>query len=101
MEKKNSGKAPEKKGRSAQEIYPEAFCVLGNIEWLSRRHGTTEDELARAMGCSRQTLRLRKEKPWDFRVDELTNIGRLWGLTPMQLMVEPVLPKIQLEAEET
>ncbi len=100
MEKKKSGKTPEKRERTVKDIYPEAFRVLGNIEWLSKRHGTTEDELARAMGCSRQTLRQRQAKPWDFRVDELTNIGRLWGLTPQQLMVEPILPKVRLEMDD-
>lgn len=97
MGQTKSGKAPEKRGITPQEQHPEAYCALGNIEWLSKRHGTTDDDLARAMGCSRQTLNLRREEPWEFRMREYENIAKLWGLTVQQLLAEPMLPKIRLE----
>lgn len=75
--------------KTVKDIYPSAFTVLQNIRALSAFYGTTDAELIRAMGGSASTLARRRRCPWQFTTAELTDIARLWGLTPEQLMVQP------------
>ena len=92
MEQKKAGTRPAKKERQVTSIYPSAFILLGNIEWLTRRHNHTDKELIRAMGCSQSTLTNRRREPWKFTMQEIEGLAELWGLNAAQLLTEPILP---------
>ena len=81
---------PHKK-TEIKDLCPQAFRVIGNITWLQRRYNTSDEEIVRALGKSKNTWLNRKSAPWDFTVEELTNIAAIWNLKPEQLMVEPRL----------
>lgn len=81
---------PAKK-RAVEDIYPEAFVVIGNITWLQKRFNTPESEIIQAFGKNQNTWIKRKNQPWDLSIEELTNIAGIWGLKPEQLMVQPKL----------
>jgi lambda repressor-like predicted transcriptional regulator len=55
-----------KKKPKAEELFPEAFVVRDNIALLCRVYGITDEELATAIGTSRETLRRRKKEPWKY-----------------------------------
>lgn len=86
----------EKEKKTLRELYPAAYIIADNIRALSARYGTTDADIARVMRGSLATVSRRKHEPWRFTVDELTDIAKLWSMTPEQLMIKPkyeVVPK--------
>ncbi|MGN1410251.1 MAG: hypothetical protein ACI4XJ_08750 [Eubacteriales bacterium] len=79
---------PAKK-RKIEEMMPEPFIVLSNIEILARRYGTSNARICEVMDISEDTLERRRREPWRFTLEELGAIAAEWGMTIGQLTVEP------------
>lgn len=79
----------EGKIKKVQDLYPEAFTLAYNIDQFCRRYGTTKEELAAATMTSPDTFTRRMKQPWEFTMCEITQIARIWKMSPAQLMVEP------------
>lgn len=77
------------KKRKIEEMMPEPFTVLANIEILSRRYGTSNARICEVMGISADTWERRRREPWRFTLKELAGIAAEWGITIGQLTVEP------------
>lgn len=86
---REGGISVPKKRPTVRELYPQAFTVLDNIRGLCATYHTSDEEIVKAMRGSRSTLARRKRMPWQFTIDELTDIAALWSMTPEQLMVKP------------
>ena len=79
----------ESKPKKVQDFYPEAFTLAHNIDQFCRKYGTTKEERAKATMTSTDTFERRMKQPWKFTMCEITQIARVWRMSPAQLMVEP------------
>lgn len=76
------------KKKTIEEIYPEAFQALRNINLLKSVYQTSNQRLADAAGISLRTLGSRKAAPWTFTIGELQNIANVWELNATDLFGE-------------
>lgn len=72
--------------RSVKVLYPECYEVVKAIKANNAYYGTTNKDLCRVTRSSESTLARRFREPWTFTMRELTDIARLWGKTPTELM---------------
>lgn len=89
--------ARKEQKRKVEDIYPEAFLLLHNINNFCVRYGVTDEDLCMAMGKSSDTLYRRRKQPWTFTVIELLGIARELHVSIGQLYAEPVYPIPKVE----
>lgn len=67
-------------------MYPQAYAISDNIKKYSALYGTTDIQVAEAMGISRSTFYRKREKPWTFTLGEVHNVARLWNKSTEQML---------------
>lgn len=90
MSKIPAKKTKEKK-RAVENLYPEAFLLLHNINNYCMRYGVTDEELCEAMGKSDDTLYRRRRHPWTFTTLEVIGIARELHVSIDRLYADPVV----------
>ena len=88
---KNPAKKTKGKNRTVEDLYPEAFLLLHNINNYYMRYGVTDDDLCEAMGKSNDTLYRRRRHPWTFTTLEVIGIAREFNVSIDRLYADPVV----------
>lgn len=89
----------QKKKKTVEEQYPQAYTVLGNIRLFQARQKVSDDDLISTLHVSRATYNRRLRNPWEISLKELTDIANEFGVSPEQLMVEPKFSQPELIVE--
>ena len=87
MSKIPAKKTKEKK-RAAEELYPEAFQALKNIDALCGFYKISDAEICEALGKSKDTLCRRRKEPWKLNEDEKKRIANLLHTTVQALYTD-------------
>lgn len=87
MSKIPAKKTKEKK-RAAEELYPEAFQALKNIDALCGFYKISVAEICEALGKSKATLYRRRKEPWKLNEDEKKRIANLLHTTVQALYTD-------------
>lgn len=85
-------KIPAKKTKSkkptAEDLYPEAFMALKNIDALCGFYKISDAEICEALGKSKDTLRRRRKEPWKLNEGEKKIIANLLHTTVQTLYTD-------------
>lgn len=87
--KKKNAKAERRELMS--KVDPVYSWVQENIEFLMQRTGVTTEEIVEHLGIGRTTYFAHKRGPWEFRLDQVVALGRLFGVDPGLLLSETKL----------
>lgn len=87
MSKIPAKKTKEKK-RTVEDLYPEAFLAIRNIDALCGFYKITDDEICEALGKSRDTLSRRRKEPWKLNEGEKKVIANLLHTTVQALYTD-------------
>jgi hypothetical protein len=74
--------------RTPEEIFPEDFRFVRNLEWLRRYRRKNNREVAEAAGLSVSCLYARKKEPWNFHSAEQQRIAEFFGETRARMLTE-------------
>ena len=76
------------KKRTVEDLYPEAFLALKNIDALCRFYKITDGEICEALGKSKDTLCQRRKEPWKLNEGEKKRIANLLHTTVQALYTD-------------
>lgn len=68
------------------KVCRQAYAIADNIKKYSAIYGTSDIQIAQAMGVSRSTFYRKREKPWTFTIEEVINVAGLWNKSTEQML---------------
>lgn len=81
-------KKPKEKKLSAEDLYPEAFLAIKNIDALCGFYRVKDSEICEALGKSHDTLSRRRKEPWKLNEGEKKIIANLLHTTVQALYTD-------------
>ena len=73
------------KPRKEEDAHREAAIIAENIAMLAARYRVSSEQVASHAGITSRCLRYRLASPWEFRMEELEGIARLFDVTVRQM----------------
>lgn len=82
-----------------KKIDPVYGWVQINIDMLMKATGVTTEDIVEHLGIGRTTYFAHKRDPWEFRLDQVVELGRLFNVDPSMLLGEPKIVRSWLAGE--
>lgn len=76
--------------KTLEEVYAQSSVLGINVRMLMTVNRDTRESVADYLGISRKTMTERLTEPWTFRLQEVEDLARRYGVTVSQLAMRPV-----------
>ena len=76
--------------KTLEEVYAQSSVLGMNVRMLMAVNRDSRETVADYLGISRKTMTERLARPWEFRLQELEDLGRRYDVTVSQLAKRPV-----------